>query len=253
MYVYPKLIGGIGNQLFILASAMGYAEKTGRKLIFVEKIGNPHSNIDPYISTLFPEIPILSDKKDTGIEIAGGIFHYQELENSDSEVVCITGYNQHPSYFPKDFIFWTKWLPEPKVDIDYTNSCFLHVRRTDYIGLPQLELNLINYWKKAFDLFDDSIEIVVFSDDIHWAIQEIPKINSRKKFVFVCQPLTAMETLKAMMKCEKGAICANSTFSWWGAFLNKNRTITMPVPWSYYDTNEDLGLYFPGVTKISIS
>lgn len=253
MYVYPKLIGGIGNQLFILASAMGYAEKTGRQLIFVEKSGNPHCNSDPCLSTLFPNIPFQVDKKDKGIEIAGGIFDYRELENSNAEIVCIAGYNQHPDYFPKDFTFWSKFLPDPNIVINYANSCFLHVRRTDYVGLPHLELNLTNYWKKALELFDDSIEIVVFSDDIHWAIQELPKINPKKKWVFICQKLTAMQTLNAMMKCQKGAICANSTFSWWGAWLNKNRIITMPVPWSYYDTSEDLGLYFSGITKITIT
>lgn len=253
MYVYPKLIGGIGNQLFILASAMCYAEKTGRKLIFVEQSGNPHCNEDPCITTLFPDIPLMYDKKDKGIEISGGLFDYRELEDSSNEVVCISGYNQHPNYFPKDFTSWSKYLPQISLDLDFKNSCFLHVRRTDYVGLPHLGFDLTNYWKKALDLVDNDTYIIVFSDDMAWCLKEIPKLDPSKKWVFVFQKLTAMQTLNAMMKCEKGAICANSTFSWWGAWLNKNRLITMPVPWSSYDTSENLGLYFPGVTKISIS
>jgi hypothetical protein len=181
------------------------------------------------------------------------MFNYRDLEDSNSEIVCITGYNQHPNYFPMNFTSWSKFLPPINLDIDYKNSCFLHVRRTDYIGLPHLELNLTNYWKKALSLFDNSVSIAVFSDDIQWCLKEIPKIDPSKKWVFVFQKLTAMQTLYCMMKCEKGAICANSTFSWWGSWLNKDRPITMPVPWSYYDISEDLGLYFPGVTKISVS
>lgn len=253
MYVYPKLVGGLGNQLFILASTIAYAEKTGRKVIFVENSGNPHCNNDPCITTLFPEIPIHYDKKDKGVEISGGIFDYNELKDSNSEIVCISGYNQHIKYFPKEFDSWSKLLPDLNLNLNYMNSCFLHVRRTDYIGLPHLELNLKNYWKKALLLFDKDIEIVVFSDDISWASNELPKLDPLRKWVFVTQKLTAMQTLKQMIKCEKGAICANSTFSWWGAWLNKNRKITMPVPWSYYDTSDSLGLYFEEVIKIDIT
>jgi hypothetical protein len=253
MYVYPKLIGGIGNQLFILASAIGYSEKTGRKVIFVEKVGNPHCNDDIPITDLFPDIPIHYDKNGKGVEISGGIFEYTELKNSTNEIVCISGYNQHIKYFPKEFTSWSKYLPNLDLKFDYKNSCFLHVRRTDYLTVPHLGIDLKNYWKKALSLFDNSIDIVVFSDDINWASEELPKIDSSKNFIFVSQKLTATQTLKQMMKCEKGAICANSTFSWWGAWLNKNRKIVLPVPWSYFDTNEDLGIYFEDVIKIDIT
>lgn len=253
MYVYPKLVGGLGNQLFILASAMGYAERTGRQLIFVEESGNPHCNADPPISILFPSISICRDKKDKGTEIAGGIFSYNHLGNSDSEIVCICGYNQHVNYFPKEFTSWKNNLPNDGLALDYDNSCFLHVRRTDYIGLPHLELNLVEYWKKALALFDTTVDIVVFSDDIDWASKELPSVDPARRWIFVFEKLSAMQTLSAMAKCKKGAICANSTFSWWGAWLNKDRKIVMPVPWSYYDIDETLGLYFENVIKISIT
>lgn len=253
MYVYPKLIGGIGNQLFILASAMGYAEKTGRQLIFVETPGNPHCNADPPISSLFPTIPFHPDKKDKGTEIAGGIFSYTEFEHSEHPIVCIGGYNQHPNYFPSEFTSWKDRLPADCLKIDYSNACFLHVRRTDYVGLPHLELNLKSYWKQALSLFDTSIDIVVFSDDVEWAKKELPQIDATRRWIFVSEKLSAMQTLNAMSKCKQGAICANSTFSWWGAWLNKDRRITMPVPWSYYDVSEQLGLYFENVVKISIT
>lgn len=252
MYVYPKLIGGIGNQLFILASAIGYSEKTGCQVIFVETPGNPHCNTDPPLSSLFPHIQMHADKKDKGVEIAGGIFSYNELELSNEPIICIGGYNQHIKYFPKEFTSWKDYLPDDGLKLDYSNSCFLHVRRTDYVGLPHLELNLTNYWKKALSLVDVSIDIVVFSDDIEWAKQHLPLMDPTRRWVFVDQKLSAMQTLNAMSKCKKGAICANSTFSWWGSWLNKDRIITMPVPWSYYDVSEDLGLYFENVIKINI-
>ena len=88
---------------------------------------------------------------------------------------------------------------------------------------------------------------------MEWANIHIPILDPTRNWVHIEKPLTALETLYVMSKCEKGAICANSTLSWWGAYLNKNRLITMPLPWSYIDKNEELGLYFQGVQPISIS
>jgi len=55
-----------------------------------------------------------------------------------------------------------------------------------------------------------------------------------------------------MSKCSKGGICANSSFSWWGAFLNPNRTIIMPSRWFNSSDMWIEGYYFPGVIKIDL-
>jgi hypothetical protein len=60
---------------------------------------------------------------------------------------------------------------------------------------------------------------------------------------------TPIETLKIMANCNGGSICANSTFSWWGAYVNKDRPIYMPFPWSSYDISPTLGLYFDKVYR----
>jgi hypothetical protein len=74
MYVYPKLIGGIGNQLFILAAAIKYAHDTGRTIIFVEDdYRNPHCPSDLSIKKLFPEIKTLTNKKQPSIEFSNSI------------------------------------------------------------------------------------------------------------------------------------------------------------------------------------
>ena len=253
MYVYPKLIGGIGNQLFILAAAMKYAQSTGRTLIFTEEqYANPHCPADKSIAELFPSIPTISSKKEPCIELSNGIFDYKEYPDVPSyEVVCISGYNQHSKFVPEEMKEFANYLP--KVSFDGSNTCFLHVRRTDYIGLPHLELNLELYWKRALQTVDLSVELLILSDDMEWASKNIPLIDPSRIWKTYDKPLTALETMYIMSKCEKGAICANSTLSWWGAWLNKQRIITMPVPWSYVNIDENLGIYFSEVQKIKIT
>ena len=56
-------------------------------------------------------------------------------------------------------------------------------------------------------------------------------------------------TLAMMANCIRGGICANSSFSWWGAFLNPNRTIVMPDKWFNDPNLRSDGYYFPGVIK----
>jgi hypothetical protein len=61
-----------------------------------------------------------------------------------------------------------------------------------------------------------------------------------------------LDTLVLMSKCA-GAICANSTFSWWGAWLNRNRTIVFPSRWVNASSKHKYeGLYFPGVQTCEV-
>jgi hypothetical protein len=55
-----------------------------------------------------------------------------------------------------------------------------------------------------------------------------------------------------MKECKAGAICANSSYSWWGAYLNTERCITMPSKWFNNNVFYTKGYYFPGVHIISV-
>ena len=124
--------------------------------------------------------------------------------------------------------------------IESCNSVSLHVRRGDYLSKRVKEkygLCSIDYYRKAVQKITESIEnpvFFIFSDDMDW-VKENFSLNS--KVVFLSHKgLIDLEELFLMSKCKHNII-ANSTFSWWGAWLNQNlkKMIICPDPWFDYE------------------
>src|SRR5258708_2074410 len=115
------------------------------------------------------------------------------------------------------------------------NSVFLHVRRTDYLDAGSLKfhgvLNL-NYYGGAMNRIEALVpnaKFFVFSDDPAWCRTEFFQGDN----VTVIETGSAQEDLFLMSHCRHG-ITANSTFSWWGAWLNpqqENRIVIAPSTW----------------------
>lgn len=252
MFVSGNLIGGLGNQLFILSAAIEYGKKYNRKVVFTQLYSNPHCPNDKSINDLFPEIPLIQkDSFKTVKNESGGLHEYVELPDTNEELVILNGYFQHKKCMgnANDDV-WNKFktrLPVPTLGINLSNVCFLHVRRTDYVNNDAFDFNSTNYYKKALEPI--TCPIILLSDDMQWSSVEMPKLFPTKTWIIPSTKMTATETLYVMSRCGKGAICANSTLSWWGAWLNQNRYITMPNVWTGYCCGDQL--YFDGVTIIS--
>ncbi len=118
------------------------------------------------------------------------------------------------------------------------NPVSLHVRRGDYVKFPKItQLYGIcspEYYNKAINLIkkknNDNITIFVFSDDIEWCKQNL-NLNTTTFFV---SDTTGFEDIILMSNCS-GNIIANSTFSWWGAWLNQSPNKTVIAPWPWFD------------------
>lgn len=106
--------------------------------------------------------------------------------------------------------------------IKNTASVSIHVRRTDKVNDPEYFVTDINYLNKAMAFFYEKLVnpvFYVFSDDITWC-----KVNIQKKnavFVDWNDDAHAYEDLRLMSLCKHNII-AESSFSWWGAYLNQN-------------------------------
>ncbi len=153
------------------------------------------------------------------------------------------------------FRFKTKNISEENATaltkIKSTNSVSLHVRRGDYVSNPQYMGFLggvcnMDYYQHALSLLESSEEeltIFVFSDDIGWVAENFAFLED-KAVVYIGhnKGLDSYMDMYLMSQCKHNII-ANSTFSWWGAWLNQNpdKKVFAPEMWflnnSYYDQN----------------
>ncbi len=122
--------------------------------------------------------------------------------------------------------------------INAHNTCSLHVRRGDYVS--NTKTNTVHgtcgveYYHRAIEMLlskYQDLKFVVFSDDIVWAKENLI-LNDQALFVDHNNSDTAHLDLMLMSSCNHNII-ANSTFSWWGAWLNtnQNKVVCCPRNW----------------------
>lgn len=130
------------------------------------------------------------------------------------------------------------------------NSVSLHVRRGDYVQNPKTNAYHgtcdMEYYKKALEkvaqiLNSKNIEIFVFSDDIEWARHNL---KFPYQTYFISNPAALDYEEMYLMSLCKHNIIANSTFSWWGAWLNQNpsKIVIGPKQWLKNKTADELDI-----------
>lgn len=175
--------------------------------------------------------------------------HYSYYENLPAEILNeITlkkQYQDNENHFLK------------KIDID-NSSVAVHIRRGDYLS----DINNLNFFGViALDYYQNAIKYMVariedptfyiFSDDLNWAKDHL-KINVPMVFVDIDNGTKEFLELEAMSRCRHNII-ANSSFSWWGAFLNKNfnKIVIGPKHWVVdKQLNDKIQILFPGWIKL---
>jgi len=121
-------------------------------------------------------------------------------------------------------------------EIENQASISLHIRRGDYISIESnkgmFSTCSLEYYEKAMNYFKNEISspvFFIFSDDINWARSNF----KGEQFRFVDNNSQSPEIdLFLMSKCKHNII-ANSSFSWWGAWLNTNinKIVIAPKKW----------------------
>lgn len=242
-----NLKGGLGNQLFQLAF-LDYASKISGRSIFINNLMSPqtvHSK-EHYYQTIFKNWTSLFNSKPHLIarEPPNQPFQdWKRIIESTNNNILFDGYFQRYEYMDPvrdNFISKLSFDESILQKYDVTNKIGIHIRGGDYKGNIYHELNLKKYYEKCIALSPDS-EFVIFTNDIPYA-----------KNILDCEIIqeSELDTLLLMSRC-KGLICANSSFSWWGAYLNPHRPIFMPSKW--YGITEQGNYYFKGVTVVDIN
>ena len=164
-------------------------------------------------------------------------FHYSSHYLEHKNDAYLLGYWQSYKYFEK---YWDKISAEftPKnslcdaaliyqSEISSCNAVSLHIRRGDYISNQKANtvhgVCSIDYYKNATKAIKDDVlnpHFFIFSDDLDWAIENISFLAD---ITFVKLPKETVDYEEMfLMSYSKHNIIANSTFSWWGAWLNRN-------------------------------
>lgn len=121
-------------------------------------------------------------------------------------------------------------------ELKTNNSVSIHIRRGDYLKLPSWSVCDENYYVKAINFIKQRVNdprFYVFSDDPVWSESFMLKMNV--PYIMISHN-RGSDSYKDMylMSCCKHNINANSTFSWWGAWLNNNKEkiVVMPKKWT---------------------
>jgi len=173
---------------------------------------------------------------------------FEQLKNG----IALFGYFQNESYFQKyweeiygDFTF-SQPLNEQNQRIANNilacQSVGLHIRRGDYLSdknAAQTFANLsLDYYHAAIDYIRQRVEnpqFFVFSDDIEWVKAQFS--DSSFHYVDSNSGKDSYNDMRLMALC-KHTIIANSSFSWWGAYLNRNPEKIVIAPENWYKNDE---------------
>jgi hypothetical protein len=243
--------GRLGNQIFQYAACYATAKRLGVDFII------PSENIDnikqdgcfdysnnqwiPYNFRMYDcfEISAPKDKIKINNIFQEPYFHYTEDFKNIPDNTSVQGYYQSEKYFIdykddiiKEFTFKPEILKQAfNIINDFNNNeiVAVHIRRGDNVINPSFPTISIEYIQQALNIFSDKIyNFIIISDDIPYCKEVFPENDNirfssgENDFVDLC----------LMTLCDHNII-SNSSFSWWGAWLNTNpnKKVVAPSNW----------------------
>ncbi len=250
-----KIKGGLGNQLFQYAYGRSL-ELAGKKIVFDTSFfaGNKAGMDTPRNFTL--------DKFDLKTKAEFSNKKHSVLDFVDKVLVKANlvpnGFWQSEKYFKNiEANIRQEFMPKLPLDnkfanilnqIEHTPSVSIHIRRGDYVNNEKTKSvhNVcgLSYYQKAIDIILASVNnptFFIFSDDIDWVSKNL--VVPHPTFWVSNLKGEDYEELILMSKCKHNII-ANSSFSWWGAWLNTNpdKIVIAPKQWLTNKTSNGLNI-----------
>ena len=257
--------GRLGNQMFQYASLRGIAANNNLEFCIPPEDTPNYANYGLFECFKLPNVKHtgLIGQAPTGFAPTPGSldepgFEFDEqLFNNCPDNVNIDGYRQTEKYFKhiedsirEDYQFKDEIYAPCKEYMDQFNGdiALLHIRRGDNIGRPDwYPIPVVEHYEYLLDKYFENKPILICSDDLDWVKeQELFKDDrfhlSETRVYYPDQVLNGkgeMETSLVpyydlcMMTLCNGGIIANSSLSWWGAWLQKDRTnpVIAQDPW----------------------
>ncbi len=233
----------------------GYPIHNGYELKRIFNVEIPEASISevmkvayPYLNYRIWQLCRLLPKRST-MKYEWKSMAYDERVLTDTRDRYLIGYWQTEHYFRsirneilKAFAFpsfthnsQNETLSE---ELQQRRSIAVHIRRGDYLKISNTSgICTINYYKKAITYIQESSSpelFAIFSDDIDWCMEQFGAIigNADIRFVNWNKGKESFRDMQLMSLCKHNII-ANSSFSWWGAWLNQNpdKIVIAPSRW----------------------
>jgi hypothetical protein len=239
--IIPYFHSGLGNHLFQFAAGFTLAKRSGRPLginpsLFVK---SSHSDVK-YAETIFRDLSWLHvPYTPTNMMYQRGEYDYEGMladvrAAAPSEVIGLYGYFQREETFRgfraeigAALNFGDVAAAVERAGItaaDLERGFFIHYRRGDYVGTT-FQVELADYYQEVIRRIKEArpdAKIFVLSDDIEYC-KTIPYLSSADAAVQWVEGLDEIASLWLMKKCKLGGAAPNSTFSWWGLYLDCTR------------------------------
>lgn len=258
-----NLMGGLGNQLFQIYTTIAYAYDSNSRFFFSNiielksSVTNRHTYWNTFLSSLKPYLldPELINKDNIVIVKEKG-FTYNALPLplpiSEKKIMMLNGYYQSSKYFESYFQTINRLLQIDTFKVNLTNKYLklinddqpisMHFRLGDYKKLPNHYVILsIDYYRAALNYILENNRInkkVLYFcedqdlEDVEAMITILKTEFQTLEFERADTELEDWEQLILMSLCRHNII-ANSTFSWWGAYLNiyRQKMVVCPLTW----------------------
>lgn len=239
-----NILGGLGNMMFVIAAVENLA-KANNDVAYFPNVKSHLAKVQDDRTRIYPNSDVLTTDY---LKIFKN-FKWNDVGNGTGRIFCpfdyspmnyrqgtiYHGYFQTEKYFnnrnhilhvfePSDFV-----LEQIKKYEEFLvgETCAIHVRRGDYSLDPQSKHHTkdMNWYNSAMNMINAE-RYIVFSDDIEYAKQNF----IGDKFIFVNDKDYIELFLMSMCKHN---IISSSSFSWWGAWLNKNenKKVIAPIKW----------------------
>lgn len=238
MTIYCNLKGGLGNMLFQIAATIDFSTNIGVECSFPnlmyhlsylknEKKFNPNLKDVSHYFEFFKDMNTTPPYR--SVPVIRFPFEYRDIKVHDNCI--IDGFFQSEKYFKSSRVAILKMFNIRYKEIEKVS---IHIRRGDYLNNPNYHTILgKDYYEEAISLFPDK-QFLVFSDDLKWCRENF----LGERFHFMDQE-DDLRQIIAMSLCQHNII-ANSSFSWWGAWLNKNETKKVIAPKNWFGPHANL-------------
>jgi hypothetical protein len=239
-------LGRLGNQMFQMASTLGIGRKLGYDVKFPREVisdkggESPDSYSGCKLQECFDIPEHLIESSETVLpqikfRYSEGDFRYNQQTELLPDGCDLYGYFQTEKYFKNhreevlSIFKFKKEIIEKAESLGINikeNYVSLHVRRGDYLSLPQHHPTQdMEYYQKAMSNFDGDSIFCLFSDDLSWCKENFKGDN----FIFMETSSPYVDLY--LMSNFKNHIIANSSFSWWGSWLSNSQKTIAPIKW----------------------